>query len=552
MDARQVWQTALERIQSRVSGGAYTTWFRGAVGVELTHRVLVVAVSNTFAAEHLSQRFADVTRTVVSQVLGAPAEVRFVPMAAYASASAQGHQPASEPASRSDRGRAPEARPSTREPAPHPRAEVAQSAALATPPRSSPRGRAGRPSPTGGSLRAQPPLPGLTERPTPLLTPPTSPATSAPVTRATPLVRATSAPVSAPHSGALRGSDRSWSSDGARPNPRFTFETFMVGTSNRFAFAAAQEIVSAPGERYNPLYIYGGVGLGKTHLLHAIGHRLMAQGQRVVYVTAERFTNEIVEAIRRRTTAQFRERYRAVDALLMDDAQFIAGRESTEEEFFHTFNWLHEDNKQIVLTSDRPPRAMRHLHDRLRSRFEWGLLADIQPPDYEGRLAILRAKAQALGVAMPDESLIRLAHPACDSIRELEGELTRVIAYAQTLGQSLDPETVTRALGPVREERRASRPIDAPAVLAAVSERFSVPVDALLGKSRERQTAWARQVAMYLMREETGASLFQIGDKLGGRDHTTVMHGCATVAKRMEADPRARADVAATQALLRG
>ncbi|HET9109441.1 MAG TPA: chromosomal replication initiator protein DnaA, partial [Ktedonobacterales bacterium] len=271
-----------------------------------------------------------------------------------------------------------------------------------------------------------------------------------------------------------------------------------------------------------------------------------------VYVTAERFTNEIVEAIRRRTTQQFRDRYRSVDALLMDDAQFIAGRESTEEEFFHTFNWLHEADKQIVLTSDRPPRATRQLHDRLRSRFEWGLLADIQPPDFDGRLAILRAKAQALGVEMPDESLVRLAHPSCDSIRELEGELTRVIAYAQTLGQSLDPETVTRALGPVREERRANRPIDASAVLAAVAERFSVPVDALLGKSRERQTAWARQVAMYLMREETSASLFQIGEQLGGRDHTTVMHGCAAVTKRMDVDPRARADVAATQALLRG
>ncbi len=524
MDARQVWQTALERIQERVSRGAYTTWFRGAVGVELSQRILIVAVSNTFAAEHLSQRFADVTRAVVSQVLGAPAEVRFIPAAALrgqGDGSAATHEAAPHGAIR------------PRSPRPH--AEIAQSAALATPPRSAiPRKRPGAASPAHSQLRAQPPLPGLTERPTP-----PGGISVAPLARA-------------PRSGPLRGPANAWSSDGARPNPRFTFETFMVGTSNRFAFAAAQEIVNAPGERYNPLFIYGGVGLGKTHLLHAIGQRLIAQGQRVVYVSAERFTNEIVEAIRRRTTQQFRDRYRAVDALLMDDAQFIAGRESTEEEFFHTFNWLHEANKQIVLTSDRAPRAMRHLHDRLRSRFEWGLLADIQPPDYAGRLAILRAKAQALGVAMPDESLIRLAHPPCDSIRELEGELTRVIAYAQMLGQSLDPDTVTRALGPVREERRASRPVDAPAVLAAVAERFAVSVDALLGKSRERQTAWARQVAMYLMREETSASLFQIGDRLGGRDHTTIMYGCAAVARRMEADPRARADVAATLALLRG
>ena len=533
MDARQLWQAALERIQQRVSRGAYTTWFRGAIGVELSQRVLVVAVSNTFAAEHLTQRFADITRAAVSQALGAPAEVRFVPAATLSgnanvtpNAATQAYlprEPGEDVAGGASRRAA---RPSRS------RVEAAQSAAFASPPRPAPRGRPGR-TPANDALRAQPPLPGIRERATPRVDSTPPPAAPPAMPSAMP----------APRSGPLRGGAGAWSSDGAHPNPRFTFETFMVGTSNRFAFAASQEVVAAPGERYNPLFIYGGVGLGKTHLLHAIGQRLMAQGQRVVYVTAERFTNEIIEAIRRRSTQQFRDRYRTVDVLLMDDVQFIAGRESTEEEFFHTFNWLHEANKQIVLTSDRPPRAMRQLHDRLRSRFEWGLLADIQPPDFEGRLAILRAKAQALHVAMPDESLTRLAHPPCDSIRELEGELTRVIAYAQTMGQSLDPDTVTRALGPVREERRVSRPVDAAAVLGAVSQRFSVPLDALLGKSRERQTAWARQVAMYLMREETGASLFQIGDQLGGRDHTTIMHGCATVAKRMEADPRARADV---------
>lgn len=531
MDARQVWQAALERIQTRVSRGAYTTWFRGAIGVELSQRVLIVAVPNTFAAEHLAQRFADVTRAAVSQAMGAPAEVRFVPAALLPNQrQSAASAPEPEPAPSYTPRRAMPARPV------HPRAEVAQSAALAVSPHIAPRERSGGRVALGMS-RSQPPLPGLT-------TPPAPASASALEPYYTPL--------SIPHSGALRSSaTNGWSTDSARPNPRFSFETFMVGTSNRFAFAAAQEIVRAPGERYNPLYIYGGVGLGKTHLLHAIGQELLAQGLRVVYVTAERFTNEIVEAIRRRTTQQFRDRYRAVDALLMDDAQFIAGRESTEEEFFHTFNWLHEVNKQIVLTSDRPPSAMRHLHDRLRSRFEWGLLADIQPPDYESRLDILRAKAQAHGIVIPEESLMRLAHPACESIRELEGELTRVVAFAQTLGQPLDPDTVTRALGPMREERRATRPVDATAILAAVSQRFAVPVDALLGKSRERQTAWARQVAMHLMREETDASLFQIGEQLGGRDHTTIMHGCAAVTKRIESDPRARADVAATQALLR-
>jgi chromosomal replication initiator protein len=532
MDARQVWQNALERIQQRVSRGAYTTWFRGAVGVELSQRTLTVGVSNTFAAEHLSQRFADVTRTAVSQALGAPAEVRFVPLAVLASAVAS--QPPA--AAALERAAEPARRRASRSPGAPPRAEAARSAARATPARARPIGRAGRPAPALDHLRAQPPLPGMTaamsEHPT----------ASQPTARPAPAVAA--------RSGPLRGSPP-WSADGGAPNPRFTFETFMVGVNNRFAYAAAQEVVSAAGQRYNPLLIYGGVGLGKTHLLHAIGHHLMEQGLRVVYVTAERFTNEIVEAIRRRTTQQFRDRYRSVDALLMDDAQFIAGRESTEEEFFHTFNWLHEADKQIVLTSDRPPRAMRQLHDRLRSRFEWGLLADIQPPDYDSRLDILRAKAQALGARVPEESLIRLAHPTCDSVRELEGELTRVLAYAQTLGQPLDPETVTRALGPVRAEQRASRPVDAAMVLAAVRERFAVSTEALLGKSRERQTAWARQVAMYLLREETSLSLFQIGDQLGGRDHTTIMHGCSAVAQRMESDPRARADVAAARALLR-
>ncbi len=544
MDARQVWQNALERIQQRVSRGAYTTWFRGAVGVELSHRTLVVAVSNTFAAEHLSQRFNDIARTVVSQVLGGPAEVRFVPAAAYA-----GHDVAA--AYEADGGlwsgstatQAPLAAP--RRPArstSRPRVRSAQSAALATPPRTAPRSRSGRTTPPE-QVRAQPALLTVPPKPAPVTRPLAAPSSLAPMS-----------PSSASHSTPLRPADRGGdrASDGSGQGLRFTFETFMVCKSNRFAYAAAQEIVSATGQRYNPLFIFGGVGLGKTHLLHAIGQRLIEQGQKVVYVSAERFTNEIVEAIRRRTTQQFRDRYRAVDALLMDDVQFIAGRESTEEEFFHTFNWLHEADKQIVLASDRPPRAMRHLHDRLRTRFEWGLLADLQPPDFQDRLDILRAKTQAMGVDIPAESLARLAHPACDSVRELEGELTRVLAYAQTMRRPLDPETVTQALGPMRDERRPNRPVDARAVLAAVSERFSVSLDALLGKSRERQTAWARQVAMYLMREETGASLFQIGDQLGGRDHTTIMHGCATVAKRMEADPRARADVASTQALLHG
>jgi chromosomal replication initiator protein len=529
MDARQVWQAALARIRERVSQGAYTTWFRGASGAALTGRTLTVAVSNSFAAEHLTRRFTDITRAAVSQVLGAPAEVRFEVAALSASSDI----------ARSDLDDSP-AKPSraqqTRRRATSVRPERAQSAPAPAMPRVAPLPRGG--AARAEALIAQPPLPGLSRGPAsgPLRTP--LPATSG--------VRAPTA------SGPLRSGSRPPSEQDASANPRFTFETFVVGAGNRFAYAASQEIARAPGERYNPLLIWGGVGLGKTHLLYAIGRQLTSRGLRVAYVTAEQFTNEIVEAIRRRATPSFRERYRTVDALLVDDVQFIAGRDSTEEEFFHTFNWLHEANKQIVLTSDRPPRAMQQLHDRLRSRFEWGLMVDIQPPAFEERLAILRAKAIELEIEAPDEALEQVARPECASIRELEGELKRVAIWARTMSAPLDAHTVARALGPMRQERQAaSRPIDAAAVLSVVSNRFGVSTEALLGKSRERQVAWARQVAMYLMREETDASLFQIGAQLGGRDHTTIMHGCAAVAKRIADDARARADVTAAQAALR-
>ncbi len=522
MDARQVWQAALERIRERVSQGAYTTWFRGASGVVLNGRTLTVSVSNSFAAEHLARRFEDIARAAVSQVIGAPAEVRFevspfasIPYARQDDTPARPSRPTSAP----QRSRA--ARP-----------ERAQSAPAPALPHVAPRGDARR---VDGHV-AQPPLPGLSRG-----------SASGPLK--TPLLAASDA--RAPASGPLRAGSRPPSEQDADANPRFSFETFVVGQSNRFAYAASQEIARAPGERYNPLLIWGGVGLGNTHLLYAIGRRLMERGLRVAYVTAEQFTNEIVEAIRRRATPSFRERYRTVDALLVDDVQFIAGRDSTEEEFFHTFNWLHEANKQIVLTSDRPPRAMPQLHDRLRSRFEWGLMVDIQPPTFEERLAILRAKAVELEIEAPEEALEQVARPECESIRELEGELKRVAIWARTMGASLDARTVARALGPMRHEKQAaSRPVDAAAVLATVSSRFAVTTEALLGKSRERQVAWARQVAMYLLREETDASLFQIGAQLGGRDHTTIMHGCAAVARRIAEDTRARADVTAAQAAL--
>jgi chromosomal replication initiator protein len=331
-------------------------------------------------------------------------------------------------------------------------------------------------------------------------------------------------------------------------HPRYSFDTFVVGAANHLAFAAAREVAGHPGEQYNPLLITGGPGLGKTHLLQAIGHFTEEQGLAVAYVTAERFTNEIIEAIRQRTTDAFRTHYRAVDILLVDDVQFIAGKESTEEEFFHTFNTLHEAGKQIILSSDRVPRAMSHLHDRLRSRFQWGLIADLDTPSFEHRLAILRAKASVLPVEIPEEVLLCLARPDNQNIRALEGSLNRVLASAQILGQPLDARLVSWTLAPLSSEPADRSPED---IIAAVAEHFSVPAAVLAGKSRERGVAWARQIAMYLLRQETTASLLQIGQQLGDRDHTTVLHGCQRVTRALDQSDLARADIAAIRSALR-
>jgi chromosomal replication initiator protein len=376
----------------------------------------------------------------------------------------------------------------------------------------------------------------------------TAPAATTPA----PAVAPVSGPLHTPVAVALGGFGRLAPNSGPLHDlhPRYVFETYIVGVSNRLAYAASQEVASTPGERYNPLFIYGGVGLGKTHLLHAIGHRARAEGRSVAYVTAERFTNEIIEAIRQRTTDEFRAKYRAVDVLLVDDVQFIAGKESTEEEFFHTFNTLHESSRQIVLSSDRVPHAM-HLHDRLRSRFAWGLMADIQAPDFEQRLEILRAKAAGATMPIPEEVLVCLARPECANIRSLEGALNGVIAHAQMLRQPLDARLVAQAMAPLEAER-AQRPVESAEVLASVARHFGVSVQALSGKSREHGVAWARQVAMYLLREETPASLLQIGQLLGGRDHTTVMHGYNRVSKALLMDERARGDIVAIRGALHG
>jgi chromosomal replication initiator protein len=314
-------------------------------------------------------------------------------------------------------------------------------------------------------------------------------------------------------------------------NPRYVFETFVVGSGNRLAHAACLAVAEKPARAYNPLFLYGGVGLGKTHLLHAIGNACHARGLNVLYVSSEEFTNDMINAIRTHTNQAFREKYRSADVLLVDDIQFIAGKESTQEEFFHTFNTLHGQDKQIIVSSDRPPKSLITLDERLRSRFEWGLTADIQPPDLETRLAILRSKAERTGRQISDEILESIARRVQSNIRELEGALNRILAFADLSGSSLTPNLVDVALADLLPQRSDIAPEK---IIELVAREWQTSVDALIGRDRSQKIAQPRQVAMYLLRKETDASLPQIGEVLGGRDHTTVMYAIEKITNEIE------------------
>ncbi|MDQ7819118.1 MAG: chromosomal replication initiator protein DnaA [Armatimonadota bacterium] len=326
--------------------------------------------------------------------------------------------------------------------------------------------------------------------------------------------------------------------EGLPLSPKYTFDTFVIGSGNRFAHAAAMAVAEAPARAYNPLFIYGGVGLGKTHLLQAIGHHVIHRHHltRVAYISSEKFTNELINAIRDDRTLEFRTKYRNVDVLLIDDIQFLAGKERTQEEFFHTFNTLHEASRQIIITSDRPPKEIPTLEDRLRSRFEWGLIADIQPPDLETRIAILRKKAELDGMNVPDEVAEYIAQRIQSNIRELEGALVRVVAYA-TLTRA--PMTVDLAAEILKELLPATAPrvVTIPLIQKVVAEHFGLRVEEMRAKRRTKGIAFPRQVAMYLARELTDASLPRIGEEFGGRDHTTVMHACERVKAVLSRDP---------------
>ena len=324
-------------------------------------------------------------------------------------------------------------------------------------------------------------------------------------------------------------------------NPKNTFESFVVGNNNNFSYAAALAVAQAPGKSYNPLFLYGGVGLGKTHLLHAIGQHVSGnkKGARVAYLSSEKFTNEYIDGIQNNQLAKFRKKYRQTDVLLIDDIQFLAGKERIQEEFFHTFNALHESHKQIVLTCDRPASEIQGLEHRLVSRFEWGLVTDLQPPDVEMRLAILQKKAQAMGVTLSDDIMNFLANRIRTNVRRLEGALIRVASYASLTGKKLSIEVVEGLLREVlHEEGRFS--INIEVIQKKVAEHFDIRLADMTSKRRPENIAFPRQIAMYLSRQMTESSLNTIGEAYGGRDHGTVLHACRLVKDRMEVDANVR------------
>lgn len=320
-------------------------------------------------------------------------------------------------------------------------------------------------------------------------------------------------------------------------NSKYTFDTFVIGSGNRFAHAASLAVAEAPAKAYNPLFLYGGVGLGKTHLMHAIGHFVLEHNPRakVLYISSEKFTNEFINAIRDNRGESFRNKYRNIDVLLIDDIQFLAGKEGTQEEFFHTFNALHEERKQIIISSDRPPKEIPTLEERLRSRFEWGLITDIQPPDLETRIAILRKKAKADNLEVPIEAMVYIANQIDTNIRELEGALIRVVAYSSLINADITSHLAAEALKDIMPSSRP-RVITIQDIQQKVGEFYGMKMEDFKARKRTKMVAYPRQIAMYLSRELTDFSLPKIGEAFGGRDHTTVIHAHEKISVALKTD----------------
>jgi chromosomal replication initiator protein len=546
VSAKQIWQTLMERLRTKVSSAVFTTWFQDTSGLSFQDGVFVVVVPTTFAKTHLEGRFREPLCSMLVDITGTKVDLQFVVT----------KQPSERPALDQQHPRETEYRLPKRSY----RIEKGRVTAALREKYLAEIGTTAMNSvsvvPQATTLQSaknsdSPQYDLASDEALADVQPSEARSTLFPLAQASQEKEknVTEASVFLDTDGSAHGIELNVSlSNGpilsGLLNPRYTFSTFIVGKSNQLAHAASLAVSENPGRIYNPLFLYGGVGLGKTHLMHAIGHAGELVGLNVLYVTSEKFTNEIINAIRFQKTEEFRAKYRQIDILLVDDIQFIAGKESTEEEFFHTFNSLHGANKQIVVTSDRPPKAISSLQDRLRSRFEWGLLADVQLPEYEHRLAILRSKCESIRFPVPASVIEYIARPQCSSVREIEGVLNRVIAYATLQDAPITVNLASKALQHIYDTRppvAATRTVEQ--VLESVCRYYQISPETLCGKQRDRDIVWPRQVAMYLMREETSASLIQIGAALGGRDHTTVMYGWEKVSSEVNKSPEVRQEI---------
>jgi chromosomal replication initiator protein len=480
-----IWEDALEVISRQVNEGTFNIWFAQTAGLGLTDSLYSVGVSSDFAKDWIDSRFRTIISDAVAQVVGSPVEIEIVVVPNLDNRLSQaGTEPGDRAFSTGGAG-AGVGGPDTDGDGDGIRS-TAQSAA-------------GSSAGSGGSSLT----PGIQRRAAP-------------------------SPQAGPTAAAGLGG-------------KYTFDTFVVGQSNRFAHAAALAAAETPGTQYNPLFIYGGVGLGKTHLLQAVGHYVLRNhpGLRVRYVTLETFTNEFINSLRDDSIEGFKNRYRTVDVLLIDDVQFLQKKEQTQEEFFHTFNALYDAQKQIVISSDAPPRAIPTLEERLHSRFEWGLIADIQPPDLETKIAILRKKAEAKGVILDDEVILFIAANIKSNVRELEGALVRLVAYSSLTGKAINLELAQRVLHNLLESQ--TRVITIGQIQRSVAEHYQLRISELKAKDNSRRVAEPRQIAMYLSKELTQNSLSEIGREFGGKHHTTVMHAIRKVDRQQKDDPKLKA-----------
>jgi chromosomal replication initiator protein len=497
MDAKQVWRAALGELQVTLSPANFETWLRDTALVEVDDTRFRISVPNGFAKDWLESRYRSLISQTLGRIVGYGVQVDFF----VGAVEGTGDDPGTEAGDGDDRG-----------------------GGLAT----------GADADAARGTDGSAPVavgPGLLTRSRDAAAPVRQP-------QPTPQVRVEPGRV-----GGEGGANNI--------NPRYTFSNFIVGSANRLAHAASLSVAERPGHAYNPLFLYGGVGLGKTHLMHAIGNQVAAKfpRKRVVYATSEKFTNEFITSIQQGKIDEFRARYRRIDLLLIDDIQFIADKERTQEEFFHTFNAIHEDGKQIVLSSDRPPKAILTLEERLRSRFEWGLIADLTAPDLETRIAILRAKAEEGAVPIASDVMEFIARKVVSNIRELEGALNRIVAYASMGATPISIELAQAVLSNVMYNPK-KRQITPERIAKAVSEYYGVGLDALKGQKRDKAIVVPRQIAMFLMREETDVSLLRIGAELGNRDHSTVLHACDKITRESAGNDELRREIAAVRELI--